>query len=52
MAVTYYVVITPMGLVMRAGGRDLLLRQLDRSAATYWLPHVPPGDSRRYFRQY
>ena len=52
MAIIYYVVITPIGMVMRATGRDPLLRRFDRSARTYWAPHEPPGDVGRYFRQY
>jgi Saxitoxin biosynthesis operon protein SxtJ len=52
MAVIYYLAITPIGMVLRFGGRDLLLRRLDRAEPSYWLPHVPPGDSGRYFRQY
>jgi len=52
MAIIYYVVITPIGAMMRATGRDPLLRRFDRSARTYWAPHAPPDDVRRYFRQY
>jgi hypothetical protein len=52
MAFIYYVVITPIGLIIRATGRDPLLRRFDRSASTYWVHHPPPGDITRYFRQY
>ena len=48
----YYLLITPIGLIIRATGRDPLLRKFDRSAPTYWTPHPPPGDVKRYFRQY
>lgn len=48
----YYLLITPIGLLMRLFGYDPLERRLDRSAATYWTPHDPGADSARYFRQF
>jgi len=43
LALMFYVVITPMGLLMRALGKDLLcLRRGDRSG-TYWIKREPPG---------
>ncbi len=39
----FFVVVTPMGLVMRALGKDPLRRRLDRSAASYWIRRDPPG---------
>ncbi len=52
MAIIYYGVITPIGVVLRASGREPLFRQFDRSARTYWTRHSPPDDVGRYFRQY
>ena len=52
LAVLYYLVITPVGLVMRLFGRDALARQFDRFAATYWTERRPVEDPGRYFRQY
>lgn len=52
LAVIYYGVVTPIGLVMRLLGRDPMARRFDRSATTYWIPHEPTTDSRRYFRQF
>jgi hypothetical protein len=52
MAIIYYLVIAPIGLIMRALGRDPLQRRLDRDAATYWTPREPEIDSDRYFRQF
>ena len=52
MAVIFYGVITPIGWIMRAGGRDPLRRTFDRSAGTYWVPHERSDDISRYFRQY
>src|SRR5947208_202457 len=36
LAVLFYAVITPVGLMMRLVGRDALARRFDRGAATYW----------------
>lgn len=52
LAATYYLVITPIGLALRLCGHDPLDRRLDRSAKSYWRPHSPAADSRRYFRQF
>ena len=52
MAVIYYLVVTPIGLLMRLLGRDPMLRTFDRSAASYWQPHDPADKPSRYFRQF
>ena len=52
MAVIYYLVFTPIGLIMRLFGRDPMERRLDRSAASYWVEHAPPTEPGRYFRQF
>lgn len=51
-AVVYYLVLTPIGLVMHLSGRDALGRVWDRSAESYWQPHEDPDDPERYFRQF
>lgn len=48
----YYCILTPIGLLLRLAGRDLLTRKLDPAASTYWVPHAMPGDAERYFRQH
>ena len=50
--VVYYLVLTPIGLVMRLVGRDPMTRKLDREAETYWIEHDPSAGRSRYFRQY
>ncbi len=50
--VLYFGVLTPLAVVMRCGGYDPLRRRVDPRAETYWTPHVPVDDHRRYFRQY
>jgi len=52
LALIYYGVMTPIGLVMRLLGRDPLKRKLDRSADTYWEPREPIANSKRYFQQF
>lgn len=39
----FFVVITPIGFVMRCLGKDLLSLRLERDAPTYWLDRRPPG---------
>lgn len=52
MGVVFFGVVTPIGLVFRAIGRDALARKLDRDAATYWTPRRPVTDFGRYYRQF
>ena len=47
----YYLLITPMGLVMRLVGRDkLCLKKQD--CGTYWVDHKGGGDRSSYERQF
>ena len=48
----YYLVFTPIGLLLRALGKDPMQRAFDRSAPTYWIEHDPHTDTRRYLRQF
>ena len=43
LAVVYFAVVTPTGLVMRVLGKDPLQLQFDPSAASYWILRQPPG---------
>ena len=52
LAVVYYLVVTPIGLLMRLFGRDPMRRKFDPSATTYWQPHESPDEPERYFRQF
>ncbi|MBF0171229.1 MAG: hypothetical protein HQK87_09105 [Nitrospinae bacterium] len=52
LALVFYVVITPTGLLMRALGKDPLHRTIDRSAPSYWIPKAPHDDPSRYEKQY
>ena len=49
LGIFFYLVITPVGLVMRILGRDPLTRKIDRSQSSYWTKHNPrPFDAKRY----
>ena len=52
LAVLYFGVFTPIALIFRLLGRDVLHRRFDASAKTYWTPRQPVEDVRRYFRQF
>ena len=39
----FFVTIMPIGLVMRAFGKDFLRLRLDRTAKSYWIDRTPPG---------
>lgn len=43
MGMLFYVVVTPIGLLMRALGKDLLRLKRDAGAASYWIERTPPG---------
>jgi len=47
----FYVVLTPVGLVMKLVGYDPLQRRL-RTSRTYWIPCEPVADPKQYFRQF
>ncbi len=52
MAVVFYGVVTPIGVIARLLGHDGLHRRLNRSAASYWVSREPQRDVQRYFRQF
>lgn len=43
MAFLYYLCVVPIGLTMRALGKDPLRLKLDRNEQTYWIARNPPG---------
>ena len=51
--VLFYLVFTPIGLVLRLFGKDLLNRKIDPEAKSYWIPRPKePFDEKRYERQF
>ena len=45
MAAIFLLVVTPIGLLLRALGKDLLRLRLDPAAPSYWIHRMPPGPS-------
>jgi hypothetical protein len=43
MGILFYLVITPIGLLMRLAGKAGMRAPFDGQAASYWLPREPPG---------
>ena len=52
LGIVFFLVITPIGLVMRLVGRDPMTRKFDRSADSYWTRRNPESRAERYFRQF
>jgi len=51
-AIVFYLLISPLGIVMRFAGRDELRRSFDDECESYWTPRKEPEDNERYFRQF
>lgn len=43
MGMMFYLVITPVGMMMRMAGKDLLRLRRDPKATSYWIMREPPG---------
>lgn len=52
LAAIYYLLVTPVGLVMRLVGYDPMTRRFDPKAESYWVPREEPEEQGRYFKQY
>lgn len=49
----YYLVLTPIGLILRLSGKDLIDQRIDREAKSYWKPRVRSEfDKARYERMF
>lgn len=49
----FYLVFTPIGLLLRLFGKDLLNRKFDPDASTYWIEKKKePFDPKRYEKQF
>ncbi len=51
LAILFYLVVTPTGLVMRAFGKDPLRLRRDPAAASYWIARRPPGPTPESMKQ-
>jgi len=47
----FYVILTPVAVLVRIGGRDVLRRRRS-NCESYWVVKETPKDVRSYFRQY
>lgn len=52
LAIFYFLLLTPLGLIFRLIGRDTLCRKFDLTAESYWLSRQPPENPEQYFRQF
>ncbi|HXU76628.1 MAG TPA: SxtJ family membrane protein [Methylomirabilota bacterium] len=53
LTVFFFLVITPIGLVARATGKDFLRLKIDRAAPSYWIARAPTKKSQAdYERQF
>ena len=48
----YYLMFTPVGLLFRLMGRDLLHREIDKNAASYWTVRTTQRTPASYMRLY
>jgi len=52
LSAVYYLVVTPLGLIMRLCGHDRLGRRIDPETDSYWTSRTPVTKPGRYFRQF
>ena len=53
LAVVYYLVLTPIGLLTRIFGYDSMKKRFDPEAESYWIERSSEAvDPKRYFRQF
>jgi ABC-type uncharacterized transport system permease subunit len=52
MMVIYYLIMTPIGLVMRIFGYDPMRVRPAAGTESFWIERPRSSDVRRYFRQY
>jgi Saxitoxin biosynthesis operon protein SxtJ len=52
LAVIFFGLFAPIGLMFRLFGRDPLCRARQPGLETYWTPKLTPTDLRRYFKQF
>ncbi len=52
LGIVFYLVVFPIGLLLRLFRHDPLTRWLDQRVTSYWIARQPSSDPRKYFRQY
>lgn len=51
LGVMFFLVITPVGFLMRLAGKDLLRMKFDRDCASYWIRREPPGPEKNSLKR-
>jgi hypothetical protein len=44
LSVIFFGIITPIGVIMKIAGKDILSEKIDRNASTYWIPRDPAAE--------
>ena len=52
LSVAFYLMITPLGLVLRLMGKDLLHLRFEKDCESYWIPAEPDGPATRPYKPY
>jgi len=52
LAVFYFGILTPLALIFRLIGRDILHRTFDPDTESYWITHRQPDNLDRYYHQF
>jgi hypothetical protein len=52
LSVIYFIVVTPIGTVMRIFGKDTLDKNIDKEKDSYWVKKDPENDISAYEKQY
>ena len=52
LGIIYYLVVTPLGLLLRLFGHDPLTRRFEGTAKSYWVERPVASGFDRYFRQF
>jgi len=52
LATFFFGILTPLAIIFRVIGRDLLHRKFDPYTDSYWITHRPPDNLDRYFNQF
>ncbi len=50
LGIMFFLVITPIGLAMRAFGKDPLRLKFDKVSSSYWIERTPPGPPPESFK--
>lgn len=52
LTITFYVLITPLGLLLKLMGKDILSLKIDKTRTTYWEEVDQAGSASRYYTPY